>query len=281
MNPVVWMWIGLLVSAPDGTDVTPTNPEDVLSSSTVGLPKTLENVVLPGPELRVLRLEHRNQPFILRILQIYPHGDSHRYDLQYQALEPGSYCLTDYLEGVDGGDTGDLPRLNVLVESTLPAGTTQPTSLPESDIGRFGGYRLWLGVGAFVWILGLLALIFVGRSSARNDEDSSAGEQPVDQLEPLVAAAISGDLPKDQRAILERAVMGFWTDELNLNRLPPATISEKLRQHEHAGPMLKSLETWLHSPHGDDNIDLETVLAPIRQTTRDPIVNPPVGVSER
>ncbi|MEM6980732.1 MAG: hypothetical protein AAF539_13810 [Planctomycetota bacterium] len=271
------MLMCLLISATDSeqVDVHPsTSIDPELASSTVGLPRTLEQIVLPGSPLRVKKLVDRNQPFILRIIDSYPHGDDHRYDLEYQALEPGQYDLTDYLERVDGSPINDLPPINVLIESTLPSGPTQPNSLADSQVDRFGGYRIWMGLAVLGWIVGLLALIFVGRRSGSAVEDTSPDQlEPVDRLEPLIAAAKRGDLSQSDRASLERAVIGFWTEELKLNDCPPATISQRLARHEQAGPMLNRLEHWLHAPPNehDHAIDLANVLEPIVQLKQRPL----------
>ena len=87
----------------------------------------------------------------------------------------------------------------------------------------------------------------------------------IDQIRSLVATARQGKLPAEQRAELDRAVTAFWRDELEAEQLGPAELSERLRDHQLAGPMLLSLEQWLHAPDGDDSIDLAEVLNPIEQ----------------
>ena len=51
----------------------------------VGMAQQLEQVVLPGSPLEVKPLEDRHDPFVLRIVNMYPHGSDHRYDFEYYA----------------------------------------------------------------------------------------------------------------------------------------------------------------------------------------------------
>ena len=94
--------------------------EDTATATTVGVPATIEDHVLPGPELEVKPLDDRDAPFVLRIVETYPHGESHRYTFEYYALEPGSYNLTDYLQPKDAQPAAELPSLLVNVEASLP-----------------------------------------------------------------------------------------------------------------------------------------------------------------
>src|SRR5664279_2863147 len=63
-----------------------------LQSSTVGLPVDVKQIVLPGTELESTPWDDKS-PVVVRIIEVYPHGDAFRYDLSYQGLEPGDYDL--------------------------------------------------------------------------------------------------------------------------------------------------------------------------------------------
>ena len=231
---------------------------------TVGMPERIEQVVLPGPELEVRPLEDRHAPFVLRIVAVYPHGTDHRYDFEYYALEPGEYNLSDYLQRTDGTIPDDLPEIIVEYESILPEGQVFPTSLRPTKIRRFGGYRMWAAIAALVWVAGLFVLIFGGRKpKLERREAKQETLSPADRLRPLIRSARNGTLPPEERASLERAVMAFWRDELDLGDLPPAELSQQLKAHQDAGPMLRGLETWLHAPDGDPSVDLDELLRPI------------------
>lgn len=231
---------------------------------TVGMSERIEQVVLPGPELEVRPLEDRHAPFVLRIVAVYPHGTDHRYDFEYYALEPGEYNLSEYLQRTDGTTPDDLPEIIVEYGSILPEGQVFPTSLHPTKIRRFGGYRLWAAIAMFVWVAGLFALIFGGRKRMLEIREAKQETlSPTDRLRPLIRSARNGTLPPEERASLERAVMAFWRDELDLGDLPPAELSQQLKNHQDAGPMLRGLERWLHAPGSDPSVDLDELLRPI------------------
>ena len=79
---VTWLNSFVLAAAADDT-----SPPSV--TSTVGMAKRMDSLVLPGAKLKVKPMNDRHQPFVLRILEVYPYGTDHRYDLEFYALEPG------------------------------------------------------------------------------------------------------------------------------------------------------------------------------------------------
>ena len=85
----------------------------------VGISARLEQIVLPGSELKTRPLSDRQRPVVLRIEQTYPHGSDFRYDMVYYGLEPGEYDLRDYLLRVDGSPVNDLPPLIKPLEKML------------------------------------------------------------------------------------------------------------------------------------------------------------------
>src|SRR6516162_1558386 len=99
------------------------------STSTVGMPAKIEQLVLPGPELEAKPLEDRRAPVVVRITGVYPHGTAFRYDLVYYALEPGDYDLRNFLRRKDGAALGDLPAIPVRVDPVLPPGQIEPNAL--------------------------------------------------------------------------------------------------------------------------------------------------------
>ena len=123
---------------------------------------------------------------------------------------------------------------------------------------------MWAAIAALVWVAGLFVLIFGGRKpKLERREAKQETLSPADRLRPLIRSARNGTLPPEERASLERAVMAFWRDELDLGDLPPAELSQQLKAHQDAGPMLRGLETWLHAPDGDPSVDLDELLRPI------------------
>lgn len=237
-----------------------------LATSTVGMPAHLRQFVIAGPELTAKPLSDRHQPFILRVEQIFQHGSDHRYDLEFYALEPGTYDLRDYLtrDTEDGSDWRvSVQPLLVRVESQLPAGQITPKPLQRGRLPVLGGYRLMMVLAGVLWLVGLFVLIF---SRKKRKEDPVTATAPrltvADRLRPLIEQARDGKLTTAQEAELERTLIAFWCHRLQLQGLGPAAAFDQLKQHAQAGPLLVQLEQWLHNPAADKTIDLRTLLAP-------------------
>lgn len=251
----------------DGTDPS-------LLVTTVGMAKRLDQIVIPGAKLQVKPITDRHDPFILRIVETYPHGTDFRYDFEFYALEAGDYNLIDYLTPADSSSTAgntDAPKLSALmvrVTETLPPGQILPAELTAAKIPMLGGYRLVWIAGGILWALGLYAIIFVGRKKKVVSDDTLAAPVSLaDQLRPLVQAALEKRLPPAQRAALERSLIGYWCERLKLKQLSPSEAMAELRSHAQAGPLLRSLEEWLHRPEGAENVDVEGLLQPYADVT--------------
>ncbi|MFO1062283.1 MAG: hypothetical protein U0892_00230 [Pirellulales bacterium] len=177
--------------------------------------------------------------------------------------------MIDYLTPGDSSSTAGstdapmLPALMVRVTETLPPGQILPGELTAAKTPMLGGYRLVWIAGGILWALGLYAIIFVGRKKKVVTDDTLAAPVSLaDQLRPLVQAALEKRLPPAQRAALERSLIGYWCERLHLKQLSPSDAMTELRRHAQAGPLLRSLEEWLHRPEGAENVDVEGLLQP-------------------
>ena len=236
-----------------------------LSKSSVGLPQRINQLVLPGTELEVRPSEDHDEPLVLRVVATYKHGTAFRYDLEFYCLEPGKFDLRQALRRKDGTPADDLPPLPVEIASLLPAGQILPTALAVKPAPRLGGYRLLLAVLGGLWALGLAAILFVGRQRKRALAAAAAtGPTLADQLRPLVAAAMAGQLTSDQQAQLERLLLGYWSRRLRLTDIEPADAIAALRRDDQAGELLRQVEAWLHRPGGAGQVDVAAMLAPYR-----------------
>ncbi len=248
------------------------SPDSDRPTPTVGMPARLEAVVLPGPELQAKPLENRADPIVLRVLETYPHGTAHRYDLEFYGLEPGTFDLTNYLKPVDPkAESLTLPPLLVEILPILPPEAFRPNPLKASGTPWLGGYRLALiGIGT-AWVLGLVAILTLGRrrvGQASGVSESNAPATVADRLRPLVEAAMAGTLDADRRAELERTLITYWRERLDLEDLDAIEALAVLRSHEEAGPLLQRLEDWLHRPPGTvESVDLSALLEPYRDQT--------------
>lgn len=245
---------------------------EIASEATVGMAAKLEAVVMPGAPLMAKPMEDRHQAFVLRIIDTYKHGTDHRYDMEYYALEPGRYNVSDYLVRDDGSEPEGLPDVWVTVGSTLAAGQITPGEPPLAPLPRLGGYWLLWTLGGILWVVGLACLLFAGRH--RRSVNSGSIARPVtmaERLRPLVRAAMAGQLDSGGRAELERTLIAYWCKRLDVKASSPAEAIGILRQDRQAGPLLSSLEDWLHRPDPPQDIDLEKLLEPYREITDEDI----------
>lgn len=263
---LVFVWVGngsRIVSQEDQ------NPGP--ASPSLGVSKMLEQVVLPGSLLTHRKVDPKTTPLIVRVVRSFPHGDAYRYDISYFGLTPGTFDLRDFLVREDGSSTDDLPPLPVTVSTILDEGQIEPNELEVGSLSRFGGYWQLLLLGSIVWVVILLTIIFVGRK--RKEIVEVAVEKKVtlaELLQPSIEQAMSGTLPKEKHAELERLLFGFWQKKLHLSDLDPAAALNQIRSHEQSGPLMKQVELWLHSPaESGADIDLAKLLAPYREFDAD------------
>ncbi len=189
--------LALLASQPARGDDAPPR-----STSTVGMPARIDQLVLPGPELEARPIEDRRAPVVVRIVDAYPHGSAFRYDLVYYGLEPGRYDLKDYLRRKDGSPAKDLPADPGAVEPVLPPGQVEPHPLALAPSPFLGGYRAARPARGH----GLDRR--PGRDPARSAggrraEAEAVASRPAtlaDRLRPLVDAAMAGKLSSGQHA---------------------------------------------------------------------------------
>jgi hypothetical protein len=253
----------------------------VSSKSTVGMPARIDQLVLPGTELEVRPIDDRRAPFVVRIVNIYPHGSAFRYDIVYYGLEPGPFNLKDWLRRKDGSSTDDLPPIRVTIEALLPPGQLEPHRLALGTSPWLGGYRLLMVIGGLAWLGGLVVIALAGR---RKRVDPLAAAGPVvtlaDRLRPLVNSALAGELSAGQHAELERLLIGYWQRRLNLEQAAPAKLITLLRDHDEAGPLLRRLEDWLHRPAGTAGpVDVAALLKPYQTIAADDLDEPAAGAA--
>jgi hypothetical protein len=235
--------------------------------STVGLPARAQ-LVLPGSELKVKRPE-RKDPLVLRIVSVSPHGAAFRYEFEYYGLEKGTFDLRDYLRRKDGSSTADLRPIPARIESVLPPGQVRPNDLQPAETPRPGGYWLALTVGGALWVLGLLAILFIGRRRCKTLQAVTRPATVADRLRPLIEGAMAGKLGPDRLAELERGLILFWSRRLGLLDRKPHEALAELRHHPEAGPLLAQLEIWLHRPSPLATIDVAALLEPYRTAPAD------------
>jgi hypothetical protein len=245
----------------------------ITNSPTVGMEGRVE-IILPGTALEARPVESKAR-LIVRIAETRPRGDSIWYDLRFIGLLPGQYDLRTNLVRLDGSATNNLPAIPVSVAPLLPKDHNgQLIEQAPSGLGRLAGYRaLMIAVGV-VWAIFLIPLLWRHRKQVAPVAPPPREPTLADRLRPLVEQAAAGKLNSDGQAQLERMLLNYWRDRLNLGSLDMAVAIAKLRAHAEAGELLRALETWLHRPPGGTVVDVTTVLAPYRDIASAPQPNP-------
>ncbi|QDV50078.1 hypothetical protein [Gimesia fumaroli] len=233
------------------------------STASVGMSARIEEVILPGSELQVKEIAD-GDPIILRIISTHPHGpDMFRYELEYYGLQPGEYNLADFLERKDGTPLGEVSAVPVQVESILAADRVEPNSPDAVSIPRIGGYRLWMTLIFVMWVLGIFLIVFARRkAAAEGEEDEQPPPTLSERLQPMVEKAISGELSNSQMAELEMMLVAFWRKRLHLEQTDVAEVTQILKQHKEAGPLLQQLEILLHRPDASQEVNVAQMLEP-------------------
>jgi hypothetical protein len=264
--------VALALAEPSRSEESSSPPP--ASTSTVGMPAKIDQLILPGTELEVKPSDDRRDPVVLRIVGAYPHGSAFRYNFVYYTLEPGEFDLRAHLRRKDGSALGDLPPIPVKVSALLPAGQIEPHALHVDASPWLGGYRFLVALGASLWLAGLAYIVMRGRRHAA--ARSVAPSRPLtlgDRLRPLAAAALDGTLGEAQRAELERLLIGYWRKRLGLEHERPAAAMAAMRSDPDAGPLLRCLEDWLHRPESDRRVqgdELASLLRPYLDVADDP-----------
>ncbi len=235
---------------------------------TVGAPGRIDQLVLPGSELAAKPIIG-DSPMVVRIVDVFPHGDSFRYDLVFHGLEPGSYDLSQWLVRKDGSSTEDLPAIPVEIESLLPPGQIEPNQLEVGWLPRLGGYRSIMIAAIVLWTLVLLGLIFAGRRRPEPVMETERQLTLADLLNTRIQEAAENRMPKEKYAELERMLFAFWRQKLALESMDTGAALKRIHEDPMAGPLMKQLELWMHSPQPDGNVDLPTLLKPYQEMPAD------------
>ncbi len=247
----------LFVAAPVGLVMAQSEP-----ASAVGVPAWKRDLVLAGSEIEILPATPK-APVVLRIDAVRRHGSDWRYDIEYYGLEPGSFDLRDYLRRKDGSSLDDLAPIEVEIEGTLAPGVIRPNPLESGELPSVGGYQLRAWILGVLWVIGLWLIL----SRRRKHIIASGGgpkrvETLADRLRPLVERGLRGELSREASAQLELNLIAFWRKKLGMGEIDSAEALVSLKQHTDAGPLLRQLELWLHSPSSSPEVNLTELLAP-------------------
>lgn len=253
----------------------PSGSGDVVAETTVGIPVLLEEFVIPGSAVEPIPVDDPGRAdVIIERKNWFKHGDSYRYNLKVTPFIMGEIDLVEYLQREDGSPLADVDPIVIGVDTALddPERFTLPID-PEIPLpGRVGGYRSLLILFGVLWVLGLFALLFVGRRSKRRADARAAAPPPTlaERLEPLIVRAQAGELGDDERAELERLVIAHWRKVRRLEDVPVADAVAQLRRDDEAGPLMRKIEEWLHRPSTEpmSEAQIAELLEPYRGAAR-------------
>lgn len=222
-------------------------------------------VVLPRADYRLRPLDDRTE-LLLRIDSIHPVTNGlHRYQLHYIGFEPGVYSLADFMVNPDGSRPEELAAIRVPVHARLPDDHNGQLNLHVPDRFPFiGGYRAMLGTLGVIWIGGFVAYAMANRKKRPPAVEIYEIPTPslAERLRPLVEAAARGELNVAGQANLERLLIGYWREKLNLPDQRMADALRQLKAHGDAGDLLRALERWLHRPGGVSPEEVSALLRP-------------------
>ncbi len=232
----------------------------------VGVRAYIEQIVLPGSEL-IAAPTSLKAPVAVRVLKVWPHGSLLRYDLEWTGLEAGEHDLAKFLARKDGSPTQDLPPVAVTVTTVLGKGMVEPSELKPQPAQRLHGYTALQIAAGVAWMVGLLAILLVGRRWQRRMGTPPPLPTLADRLRPLVKAVATGSADVGAKAELERLLVAFWRARLDLREARAVDAIVAIREHAEAGALLRQLEAWLHMPTPPAEADWQALLAPYRSVT--------------
>jgi hypothetical protein len=257
----------LLVFLALGFSLRPAWAADTNAPHAIGIEGRL-SVDLPRGDYRPRPLDDRTE-LILRIERVQPvPPNQHRYEFHYMGLETGDYRLAEYLIRPDGSRPDELGDLRVRVRAVLPE--NHDGKLNAYVPRRFpflGGYRAALVALTVLWVGGIITFIVLSRRKRVVAAPAVVVPEPsfAERIRPLVLEAAEGRLDLEGQATLERLLMGFWREKLNLSDLPIAEALSRLKLHAEAGELLRALERWLHRPGGVSREEISALLEPYRK----------------
>ena len=242
---------------------------------TVGVAAKI-TVILPGSKLEGRPL-FDDAEMVVQVVDSFVHGDSFRYDLRYQGFEPGDHDLSKWLVRIDGSSSEDLPAVPVKVLSLLPSGQKLPNDIEAGALPYVGGYSLFAILMAALWFAVLLGMIFVGRSRKKKQPKEETAISLAELLKDRLSAAGADEMTSAQYAELERVLFSMWRRRLGLEDMPASEAMQKVRADEKAGPLMRQIETWMHSPNRDNDLDLGTLLEPYQNIPASELESPGGG----
>ncbi len=230
----------------------------------VGLPLELHDIYIEGKEIQVKPRHDKRSPLVVRITNKKPAQNGFRYDFEIQGLEAGTYNLADYLETPKGAPATQIP---IKITTNLPQGLISPNPIVAGNLPKLGGYKKTMSILITCWLLGLVGILYWKKKKPETLEAyTTTAPTLIERLRPLVSGAATHSLHAEDRAKLERLIIGHWREQLpEIAALQPAEAMMKLRNDSQASPLILALERWLHARDSTTHpTEIETLLAPYK-----------------
>lgn len=209
-------------------------------------------VTIPGPRLTAIPYTH-GDALAVRIADMEPIRDGFRYDLRYMAYGPGRHDLREYLLDERQQPASGLPEMPVTVVALLPKEESgKLLETPPTPIDLHTNYRWGMGLLWSLWGLLLLPLFFYGRKPRSRVVVSPPPSVP-ERLRSLLEHAAHSDLTVEQQTDIEKLLLAFWAERLQLPKERLIETLDELRKHPTAGEHVSRVERWLHRRDGRSN----------------------------
>lgn len=203
-------------------------------------------VAIPGPRLTAIPYTH-GDALSVRIAGVEPIKGGYRYDLRYMAYGPSRQDLRDFLLDERQQPASRLPEMPVSVAALLPKDESgQLLETPPTPIDLRTNYRWGMGLLWCLWGLLLLPLFFYGRKPRSRVVVLPPPTVP-ERLRTLLEHAAHCELTVEQQTDVEKLLLAFWADKLQLPKERLIETLDELRKHSAAGEHVSRVEKWLHS----------------------------------
>jgi len=213
--------------------------------ASIGSGLVIEDLEIKGSKLAVIPRIDTKVPIILRIVEAKSVEGGYSYDLHVEGLDEGKYNLASYLKRADGSVEA-IPEIPFEAYSILKDKWAEPRALEKVKPEKIGGYITLVLVLIVLWVVGLVAILLLKRKRATTAQvtaDPTLGERIYKLLKES-----NNDLTADQKAELDRMVIGHWRHQFpDLEHRPVADSISFLKGNPKSAPMLLSIEKWLHS----------------------------------
>lgn len=266
IHPLLAMVLAVVAAVSSGwsADAPPARNLGINGTSTM---------ILPRADYQVRPVDDRTE-LLLNIESVTPlDAGGFRYEIHYMGLESGAYSLADFLILPDGSRPEEIKDFRLQVRAELPEDHDgQLERMSAAPFPFIGGYRIFLGFLGLLWVAGIVMFIRSYRKKKVVAVETIVVPEPgfAERIRPLVESAAAGTISLEEKTLLERLLMGFWREKLNLTESRVAEAILLLKRDPVAGELLRAMERWLHRPGGSSTEEINGLLEPYHTVPENP-----------